>query len=602
MFAAALALYLLPLVPYLPAIVAPWAAGGVFEARIAADVGFQRSLGAMLLASAAAAVFLGALVSLPFKRCMRAIRTQAIEPSYLSKPCRTHLRRTPLYHCLAVAVPLVAFAVLATLFAWLPVAPVDVGSAGSVLPFAAIAIFGASSSALTVYQWQRRRVEVLYVTRLFDSSELEERSDRVGRTTVARRLLLAAVSGVGLPITIIAAYGIVTRLPLAGMPETAVGPSPANAVEAPNLFVGIGAGAILAVVTCVLSMWWVADSVRLPVDRLGKVFRRSDGDRLDLRVAVTSSDEIGGLSESANQLLSRLARRMVDQRLAQAADHLYVPSQALAVSAKLGAGDGEAREGRMSVLVVRTLGFRSFARAVGVGRLYEYMAQAQQVMEPAVRDLDGFVYRYGGASAVALFPGATDRACHAARALSSGLRHAARRWRGDTPGVPPLSFEFGVHTGVAALGVLTAGGAARAVVISDAVAFASELAGCAGVYGTPIIVSKATREGLVEPEAFGFRPLDLVRLDDRAMPIYELLTATPADDAKRAGLPRFMAAQKRYRHGDIRGAVALFEQVLSQNPEDGPVAFLVNRCRALAAGGVPEGWSPVTTTAALRRG
>jgi adenylate cyclase len=131
-------------------------------------------------------------------------------------------------------------------------------------------------------------------------------------------------------------------------------------------------------------------------------------------------------------------------------------------------------------------------------------------------------------------------------------------------------------------------------IFGDNVNLASRLEGINRIYGTKIIVSQSVYEA-VEKQMI-CRPLDIVAVKGKkkSIAIYELLAAK--DGGGTAALTsfcaRFAEGIDEYRGHNWERALAVFEQLQEESPNDGAVKLYIKRCRNIIDGSVtvPPDW------------
>jgi adenylate cyclase len=170
----------------------------------------------------------------------------------------------------------------------------------------------------------------------------------------------------------------------------------------------------------------------------------------------------------------------------------------------------------------------------------------------------GFVDKYIGDAIMAFWgaplsdPAHPERACRAALAMIetlSGLNASLR-----AQGYPPLDIGVGINSGPAVVGNMGATERFNYTVIGDTVNLASRLEGLNKTYGTHILISEHTRQGL--GGSFLTRYIEPVRVKGKAEPVgvYELLANTPPH---RDRVARFERARRQWREDREAGRQAL---------------------------------------------
>jgi len=182
---------------------------------------------------------------------------------------------------------------------------------------------------------------------------------------------------------------------------------------------------------------------------------------------------------------------------------------------------------------------------------------------------------------------------HARMACQSALRcREAGRALASAPdwgALPAFVTRFGLHCAPALIGHFGAPDRMNYTAMGDAVNLASRLEGLNKQYGTTIIASetivKATGDDFV------VRLLDRVAVKGRseAIRIYELLARKGEAAEMRETVGNYEAAFAAYSARDFPRAM----EILEKQPNDGPSATLLERCRAFLQQPPPDDWDGV---------
>ncbi|MEJ2520945.1 MAG: hypothetical protein P8Y91_11485, partial [Desulfuromonadales bacterium] len=114
------------------------------------------------------------------------------------------------------------------------------------------------------------------------------------------------------------------------------------------------------------------------------------------------------------------------------------------------------------------------------------------------------------------------------------------------------------------------------------------------IYGTKIIVSQSVYEAV--GRRMICRPLDIVAVKGKkkSIAIHELLAAKDDDGAEvlASFCARFAEGIDEYRGHNWERALAVFEQLQEESPNDHPVKLYIKRCRNIIDGSVtvPPDW------------
>jgi adenylate cyclase len=252
----------------------------------------------------------------------------------------------------------------------------------------------------------------------------------------------------------------------------------------------------------------------------------------------------------------------------------------------------------VSILFSDLAGFTSMTESMSdrpevlLGFLNEYLDE----MADIVLDEAGTLDKYIGDAIMAFWnaPNTVEdhglRACRTALRMQRRLEELNEAWLGR--GLPALAMRIGVNTGTPIIGNI--GGQKRFdyTALGDAVNLAARLEPACKNYGVSTLISDRT---LAETGgAVQVRELDILAVYGKreGVRIYELL-ALPGEelgDEKRAVLDLYEKGFDAYRRRDFELASEYFQAVLELDPEDGPSAVYLDRCRAYIVEPPPADW------------
>ena len=271
----------------------------------------------------------------------------------------------------------------------------------------------------------------------------------------------------------------------------------------------------------------VAKSILLPLrDLLESTERVRHGD-LSARVPVMSGDELGGLAQSFNQMMSGLQER---EALREAFGSYVDPGVAERVLAEGQTLEGEDVE--LTVMFVDMCNFTSFAERASaretVARLNEFFG----LIVPILARHGGHANKFIGDGVMGVF-GAPERlADHASRAVAAACEIAdavEERYGGD------LKIGVGINSGLASVGSIGGGGRLEFAVIGDTVNVASRVEHLTRELGDTVLLTEATR-ALLNGADVALEPRGEVPIRGRAdtVPVYAPATAAhPSPMARR---------------------------------------------------------------------
>jgi adenylate cyclase len=207
----------------------------------------------------------------------------------------------------------------------------------------------------------------------------------------------------------------------------------------------------------------------------------------------------------------------------------------------------------------------------------------------------GMLDKFTGDGFLAIFgaplpqPDHALRACHAGLDMLRALDVVRTRWTGLEV---PLEVGIGINSGPMIIGNMGSAERFTYTVIGDEAHLGARLQAANKGFGTRILISEATFAQV--RETIAARELDLVQFRGLEQPVrvFELLGERPLPPAQAARLHRFEAALASYHAGDLSVALARFEALGAEDPEDYPVEIYLERCREELAAARDAGARP----------
>ena len=255
---------------------------------------------------------------------------------------------------------------------------------------------------------------------------------------------------------------------------------------------------------------------------------------------------------------------------------------------------------KVTLLFSDIRGFTSLSESIAPEMLVSVLNEYLSPMTQIVMEERGTLDKYIGDAVMAIFgapldvPDHATHACQAALSMLKKLGEINNEWRKRN--FPSISIGIGINTGEAIVGNMGANIRFDYTAIGDSVNLASRLEGLNKFYGTEIIVSKSTREGLNSSETrFLIRELDLVQVKGKEEPIaiFELVNTFSSDTNKIDLVGMFTEAFNTYREGKFGEAEGKFIEILGNFPNDGPSAIYRERCRQYILEPPPPDWTGV---------
>lgn len=358
-------------------------------------------------------------------------------------------------------------------------------------------------------------------------------------------------------------------------------------------------GAVAGIILAALLSYWFERRMTRPIDNLSTAARKIGEGDLDHTVTVDSSDELGDLAQSFNQMIEGLKER----NLVESTFKRYVSSDV--VDYLLENPDAMSRPGErryISILFSDLQGFTSLAQRTDPREIIHLLNTYLGDVSEAIGHRGGTLDKYMGDGVMAFFGAPKPRMNHAQRSAQAALDHLAitKRLAAEhkEEGWPKLHVRVGLHTGDMIVGNIGGEGNQDYTVIGDAVNIGSRLEAANKIYGTQILCSDETWEHCRED--FVGREIDTLTVVGRAKPIhiFEIIMAKEDESAHESfdlstlhqAINTYEEGLKLYRFREFEAARVKFESVLHIRHEDGPAAEMIRRCKDFITSPPPTNW------------
>jgi adenylate cyclase len=340
-----------------------------------------------------------------------------------------------------------------------------------------------------------------------------------------------------------------------------------------------------------------------PVRRLLDATKAVREGQLDAMIPVTSSDEIGRLTEAFNHMIGELrAKVRIRETFGRYLDPRIVAG--LIDRPELTKAGGDRRV--MTVLFCDMKGFTSLSEGMTPSGMLTVLNEYLTIMSAAIREHDGIIDKYVGDAIMAFwgppFNEAEEQARLACLAALTQLdrltpfRQALPELMGIRRGLPDIDMRIGIATGDVVVGNIGSDITKSYTVMGDPVNLASRLEGVNKSYGTHILMSETSArmaEGAIEA-----REIDSIVVVGKSEPqrVFEALGRKGELDPATVQLrDRFAVGLAAYRRQAWAEAHAEFEGCLAAAPGDGPSRVLLARVAHLAEHPPGPDWNGVWT-------
>tara|TARA_B100001248_G_scaffold262329_1_gene257581 strand:+ start:4806 stop:7484 length:2679 start_codon:yes stop_codon:yes gene_type:complete len=254
---------------------------------------------------------------------------------------------------------------------------------------------------------------------------------------------------------------------------------------------------------------------------------------------------------------------------------------------------------RMSVLFSDVRGFTSISEKLDPQALGDFLNSYLTPMTDLVFENKGALDKYMGDAVMAFFGAPIHYADHAYMSCKCALdmmdKLAELQEGYKKEGLPPIDIGIGINTGDMSVGNMGSETVRSYTVMGDAVNLGSRLEGINKQYGTNIIISEFTYEDC--KDQIIAREIDRVQVKGKLEPvrIFELvdLKARFKDEQKQKVLDLYNEGYHQYMQKNFEQAIALFDQALAIDPEDGPSILFKGRAEIFLREPPPSDWDGV---------
>ena len=359
----------------------------------------------------------------------------------------------------------------------------------------------------------------------------------------------------------------------------------------------------LAVATGLLFSAQLTRSLVRPVRRLRDRTREVETGDLSEDIAVTTSDEIGDLTRSFNNMLEGLRARERVKSMFSA----YVDPRVVETILEGEEGDGLSLLGdkkQVTVFFSDIVGFTQIGERLSPVGLVRLMNEYLSLASKPIVGSDGVIDKYIGDMVMAFwcapFVPEGDQArlaCEAALAQFEQLKTLEQRLpdvTGLRKDLPDVDIRVGLASGNALVGSIGSEYTKNFTVMGDTVNMASRLEGANKVYGTRILICENTMRQA--EDAIEVREIDFITLQGKTEPlrVFELLAmAGGLSDSQIEARRDFAAGLAAYRAQDWSNAERAFASCLETLPGDRPCQLFLDRLTHLRASPPAEDWDGV---------
>src|SRR5215468_8776672 len=345
----------------------------------------------------------------------------------------------------------------------------------------------------------------------------------------------------------------------------------------------------------------VTNRLSRPVRSLASAMRDVQQGNLNIELPVSSTDEVGRLTDSFNFFVKELRSK---ERLKQTFGKYIDPRILEHVLTQPGAEAVGSGRREMTVLFADLVGFTGLSERLTPLLMVMLLNRHFGLQALAVQEHHGVVDKFIGDSVMAFwgqpFVKPEDHAvlaCRAAQAQLSALDDL-RRELPDITGlrrdVPAIDVCIGICTGEVVVGNIGSENTRSYTVIGDTVNLAARVESVNRLYGTQILLSESTAQAV--SSRFEMREIDVIFVKGKieTTRVFELMSAAGELSEELARLrERYDAARQSYVAQDWDLAEATFRECLKIRPNDGPSRVFLERVQALRQDPPGKDWNGV---------
>jgi adenylate cyclase len=345
----------------------------------------------------------------------------------------------------------------------------------------------------------------------------------------------------------------------------------------------------------------ITNRLSRPVRSLATAMRDVQQGNLDIQLPVSSTDEVGRLTDSFNFFVKELRSK---EHMKQTFGKYIDPRILEHVLAQPGAEAVGGGRRDMTVSFADLVGFTGLSERLTPLLMVTLLNRHFGLQAIAVQQHHGVVDKFVGDSVMAFwgppFVKPEEHAVLACRAAQAqlGALDALRRELPDITGLrrdlPSIDLCIGICTGEVVVGNIGSDNTRSYTVIGDTANLAARLERANRVYGTQILVGETTAQ--MTGSQFEMREIDTIAVKGKTETtrVLELMSAAGQLSEELARLrERYEQARRTYLAQQWDSAEAIFGECLQICPNDGPSRVFLERIQVLRGNPPGKAWNGV---------
>jgi adenylate cyclase len=345
----------------------------------------------------------------------------------------------------------------------------------------------------------------------------------------------------------------------------------------------------------------ITNRLSRPVRSLALAMRDVQQGNLNIQLPVSSTDEVGRLTDSFNYFVQELRSK---ERMKQTFGKYIDPRILEHVLAQPGAEAAAGGRREMTVSFADLVGFTSLSERLTPLLMVTLLNRHFGLQALAVQEHHGVVDKFVGDSIVAFwgppFVKSEEHAGLACRAAQAQLL-ALDKLRRELPDItgfrrdaPAVDLCVGICTGEVVVGNIGSETTRSYTVVGDTVNLAARLERANRVYGTRILVGESTVQAI--GSEFEIREIDTISVKGKTETtrVFEVMSMAGQLSEESVSLrERYDQARRMYLDQDWDRAETAFHECLQIRPNDGPSCVLLERIQFLRRNPPGKDWNGV---------
>jgi class 3 adenylate cyclase/HAMP domain-containing protein len=334
--------------------------------------------------------------------------------------------------------------------------------------------------------------------------------------------------------------------------------------------------AIIATIICVGILLALIVVLAIIINQLiavANVLQKISSGDYSTRIVYKGHDELGKVSNGLNRMAVELQKQIEHINRLNKSSIRFVPIQFME---QLGVPDitnlelGDNVEHRLTVLFFDIRSFSIHSEMMSTKENFTFINKVLGVAGPILRQHNGFVDKYLGDSAMALFTDALDAIRAGIEIYQKLILDVETR---VTVGGDAINIGIGLHTGRVMMGIVGEKQRLSSTVVSKNVNLASRMESLTKQTKSGMLITRDTLSQMGDNETeFSSRFIGMVQVAgfNEVIGVFDMLDALPAATRKKrlATKKVFESGIRKYHTKDYPAAYRRFEAVVKADPSD----------------------------------